>query len=137
MPVFTVGSIVVMDVQTEEAKLARIAARLNRQNKLEAKLVKKRIYEAKEEVQRLVMRFLEIDSAIEKIVLFGSLAEDNISSSHFDIDLAVRSEQYLKLVSCGLTSAFRVDVVDLDHVTESIRISIEKYGKTIYEKNKK
>jgi len=126
-----------MGIRTEEEKLARIAANLNRQNKLEAKLVKQKIREAKEEVQRLIIQFLEIDPAIEKIVLFGSLAEDNVFSSHFDIDIAVRSEQFLKLVSCGLNSSFPVDVVDLDHVTAPIRASIEKYGKIIYEKKKK
>ena len=126
-----------MGIQTEEEKLARIAANLNRQNKLEAKLIKRRIREAEEEVQRLAVEFLEIDPAIEKIILFGSLAEENVFSSHFDIDLAVRSEQYIKLVSCGLNSSFQVDVVDLDYVTAPIRASIEKYGKTVYEKKKK
>jgi len=126
-----------MGIRTEEEKLAQIAARLNRQNRLEAKRIKQKIREAKQEVQRLIIQFLEIDPAIDKIVLFGSLAEDNVSSAHFDIDVAVRSRQYLKLVSCGLNSCFPVDVVDLDHVTAPIRASIEKYGKTVYEKKKK
>jgi predicted nucleotidyltransferase len=121
----------------EEEKLARIAANLNRQNRLEDKRIQKKIQEALKEVQRLVKRFLEIDPAIEKIVLFGSLAEGSIFSLRFDIDLAVRSELYLKLVSCGLDSHFPVDVVDLDHVSAPFRTSIEKYGKIIYEKKKK
>jgi predicted nucleotidyltransferase len=126
-----------MGIGTEEEKLAQIAANLNKQNRLEDKRIQKKIREAKEEVQRLVKQFLEIDPAIERIVFFGSLAEDNVFSSHFDIDLAVRSEQYLKLVSCSLNSSFPVDVVDLDHVAAPIRASIERYGKIIYEKKKK
>ena len=126
-----------MGIRTEEEKLAQIAANLNKQNKLEDKRIQKKIREAKEEVQRVVKQFLEIDPAIEKIVLFGSPADGRVVSSHFDIDLGVRSEQYLKLVSCGLNSSFPVDVVDLDHLAAPIRASIEKYGKTVYEKKKK
>jgi len=126
-----------MGTRTEEEKLARIAANINRQNKLQDRRIKKKVREAHEEAQRLVRRFLEIDPEIDTIVLFGSLAEHNVFSIHFDIDLAVRSEKYLKLVSCGLSSSFPVDVVDLDHVAQPIRASIEKYGKILYEKKKK
>ena len=125
-----------MGIKTDEEKLARIAANLNRQNKLEDKRIKEKIREAKEEVNRLVNRFLEIDPAIEAIVLFGSLAEGNVFSLHFDIDIAVRSQEYLELVSCGLKSSFPVDVVDLDHISEPFKASIEKYGKILYEKKK-
>jgi predicted nucleotidyltransferase len=123
--------------QTEDEKLAAIAANLNRLNKLEDKRIKKKVREAHEEIQRLVIRFREIDPEIESIVLFGSLAEDSVLSIQFDIDLAVRSKKYLKLVSCGLNSSFPVDVVDIDHLAEPIRASIEKYGKVLYEKKKK
>jgi len=126
-----------MGTRTEEEKLARIAANINRQNKLQDRRIKKKVREAHEEAQRLVRRFLEIDPEIDTIVLFGSFAEDDVFSIHFDIDLAVRSEKYLKLVSCGLSSSFPVDVVDLDHVAQPIRASIEKYGKILYEKKKK
>jgi predicted nucleotidyltransferase len=125
-----------MRIKTEQEKLARIAANLNRQNKLEDRRIKDKIQEAKDEVDRLVNRFLEIDPAIETIVLFGSLAEGNVFSLHFDIDIAVRSQEYLKLVGCGLNSSFPVDVVDLDHVSEPFKASIEKYGKILYEKKK-
>ena len=125
-----------MGTRTEEEKLARIAANINRQNKLQDRRIKKKVREAHEEAQRLVRRFLEIDPEIDTILLFGSFAEDDVFSIHFDIDLAVRSEKYLKLVSCGLSSSFPVDVVDLDHVAQPIRASIEKYGKILYEKKK-
>jgi len=114
-----------MGTRTEEEKLARIAANINRQNKLQDRRIKKKVREAHEEAQRLVRRFLEIDPEIDTIVLFGSFAEDDVFSIHFDIDLAVRSEKYLKLVSCGLSSSFPVDVVDLDHVAQPIRASIQ------------
>ena len=126
-----------MGIRTEKEKLARIAANLNRENRLEAQRTKEKIRTAHQEVRRLVAQFLEIDPAIETIVLFGSLAEDTVFSIDFDIDLAVSSEKYLQLVGCGLKSSFRVDVVDLDHVAHPIKSSIDKYGKILYEKKKK
>jgi predicted nucleotidyltransferase len=125
-----------MDIQTEKEKLARIAVNLNRENRLEERRIRAKIRAAHEEVRRLVSQFLEIDPGLETIVLFGSLAEDSVFSIDFDIDLAVRSEKYLQVVSCGLKSSFRVDVVDLDHVADPIKASIEKYGKILYEKKK-
>ncbi|UCF97121.1 MAG: hypothetical protein JSV89_18400 [Spirochaetaceae bacterium] len=126
-----------MGKETEEIKLARIVANLQRNNELEEQKIREKVKEANEEVQRLVARFLEIDPDIEIIKIFGSLAEGEVFSLNFDIDLAVRSEQYLKLVGCGLKSSFPVDVVDLDHVPDPIQASIEKYGKTLYEKKEK
>jgi len=126
-----------MGRRTEKEMLALIAANLNRENRLEVQRIEEKIRTAHQEVRRLVAQFLEIDPAIETIVLFGSLAEDRVFSIDFDIDLAVRSEEYLQLVGCGLKSCFRVDVVDLDHVADPIKSSIEKYGKILYEKKKK
>ena len=126
-----------MGRRTEKEMLALIAANLNRENRLEVQRIEEKIRTAHQEVRRLVAQFLEIDPAIETIVLFGSLAEDRVFSIDFDIDLAVRSEEYLQLVGCGLKSSFRVDVVDLDHVADPIKSSIEKYGKILYEKKKK
>ena len=126
-----------MGRRTEKEMLALIAANLNRENRLEVQRIEEKIRTAHQEVRRLVAQFLEIDPAIETIVLFGSLAEDRVFSIDFDIDLAVRSEEYLQLVGCGLKSSFRVDVVDLDHVADPIKSSIEKYGKILYEQKKK
>ena len=125
-----------MDISSDETRLARIADNFKRENAREDERIEKRMWEANLEIRRLVDRFLEIDPDIEKIVLFGSLAEGKVLSLHFDIDLAVRSEKYLQLVSCGLKSYFRVDVVDLATVQAHIRRSIENYGKILYEKKK-
>lgn len=47
-----------MGTQTDEEKLARIAANMNRKNKLEDRRIKEKVRQANEEVQRLVSRFL-------------------------------------------------------------------------------
>ena len=108
--------------------------RIKRENEEEKIRIKQRIRRAAEEVKRLKKDFLKIDKDIEKIILFGSLAEESIESVNFDIDIAVKSAKYYQLVSRVLQSEFKVDVVDLDSVHERIRKNIIQYGKVIYEK---
>ena len=125
-----------MGSRKREDKLAVIAERIRKQNRLEEQKIRERVYQAHQEVDKLVRLFLEIDPDLERVVLFGSLAEERVFSLSFDIDLAVRSDRFLQLVACGLKSPFRVDVVDLDRTPEHIRDSIQKYGKVLYEKKK-
>ncbi len=125
-----------MDAKKHDDKLTLIAERIKRQNRLEEQEIRERVYQAHQEVDRLVRLFLETDPDLERVVLFGSLAEERVFSLTFDIDLAVRSDRFLQLVACGLKSPFQVDVVDLDRTPEHIRISIQKYGKVLYEKEK-
>lgn len=125
-----------MDAKKHDDKLTLIAKRIKRQNRLEEQEIRERVYQAHQEVDRLVRLFLEIDPDLERVVLFGSLAEESVFSLSFDIDLAVRSDRFLQLVACGLKSPFQVDVVDLDRTPGHIRDSIQKYGKVLYEKKK-
>ncbi len=118
----------------EQEQLSRIARRIRLENRLERRLLRSRLREAHREVSRLVAQFREIDPELQKVVLFGSLAQNSVRSLQFDIDLAVRSEQFLKLVACGLRSPFRVDVVDLEKLPAAVRRSIEEHGKTVYAK---
>lgn len=124
----------IMSSKTDAEKLALIAANIRRENEREEIALKDKVKKAYKEVDRLVSEFLASDPKLEKIVLFGSLAENRVVSLNFDIDLAVCSNHFLKLVACGLKSPFRVDVVDLERVTEGIKQSISKYGKVLYEK---
>lgn len=117
-------------------KLSRIAAhqRLLLRRKEEA--LRLRVTRAYDEVRRLVDSFLELDPAISKIILFGSLARCDVSSADFDIDLAVScsGEQYLALVACALDSPFKVDLVDISSADSRILSSIDRDGKVLYEK---
>jgi predicted nucleotidyltransferase len=120
--------------QEEQKQLCRIVRRIRQQNKAEQSHLRVRVREAHREVERLVAQFREIDPELQKVVLFGSLAHNSIRGTDFDIDLAVKSKQLLKLVACGLRSAFRVDVVDLEKLPAHVRRSIEDHGITIYAK---
>lgn len=95
-----------------------------------------RVESAMAEVDRLVGEFRVLDPAIEKVVLFGSLARKDVRSLGFDIDLAVScsKERYLALVARALDSPFRVDVVDLAAADDRIKASIARDGVVLYEK---
>lgn len=97
------------------------------------KLLNVRITDANKEAQNLTDRFKEIDPDIKKVILFGSLAESTIRSDNFDIDLAVESDRYLRLVSVALDSKFKVDLVELGTVPESLRRRIREKGRILHE----
>ncbi len=82
---------------------------------------------------RLVRGCREIDPDIELIVLFGSLAENTFQDVR-DIDIAVRSDKFLKVAAYLLRQEVPIDVVDLDDVYPHIRERILKRGKVLYER---
>ena len=116
-------------------KLSRMAAyqeRLQRE-KVDALAIRK--VQALEEVQVLVGKFLLVDSGIIKIILFGSLARDDVSSLNSDIDLAVScsGEHFLALVAIAQDSPFKVDLVDLSTADNRIKDAITREGMVLYE----
>lgn len=66
------------------------------------------------------------------MVLFGSLATGEVGNRQPDIDLAVESVRYLRLVAIALDSPFQVDVVDLATARPAIRQAVARHGKVIY-----
>ncbi|MCK5735410.1 MAG: hypothetical protein KAH21_02985 [Spirochaetaceae bacterium] len=100
------------------------------------KHLENRISKALEEAYRLTEKFLLIDTNLGTVVLFGSLAESRVRSENFDIDLAVKSEKYLQLVSLGLDSDFKVDIVELEALPKSFKERIMKKGRILYAPSK-
>jgi len=111
-----------------------IVQEIKSENDKERRRIDLRIKQAHNEVERLKKDFLKIDEKMGKMVLFGSLAESNIDSINFDIDIAVKSKKYYRLVGRALESQFKIDVIDLDTIHENIRKVINEHGKVIYEK---
>lgn len=93
-----------------------------------------RIQEARAFLPALVNAFLSIDPDIDKIVLFGFLARGEPRSLEFDIDVAVRSKRYLKLVSWTLDQKWKIDLVDLDELSDTFLVGVKKTGVVLYEK---
>jgi predicted nucleotidyltransferase len=117
-----------------EPSLALIVKRLREEDAEEKRAIAARVRAAYAEVDRLKSEFLRLDPDIEKIILFGSLAEERVNRLDFDIDLAVRSAKYMRLLSVTLDSPFKVDCVDLDNARDWLLRDIEKYGRVIHEK---
>ncbi len=117
-------------------KLAEMAEHQIKLQRKHRKSLDSRMVRARQNIHELVREFLAADPTITRIVLFGSLARDDVSSSNFDIDLAVScsGEHFLRLVSIALNNAFTVDVVDLDRADERIKSAIVRDGITLYEK---
>jgi len=113
-----------------------IIKRIKIENENERQRIKERIVKAFEEIEQLKRDFLRIDHEMGRMILFGSLAEDRIENMDFDIDIAVKSDKYYQLVARALESEFKVDVVDLETVHDSIKRNILENGRVIYEKDK-
>ncbi len=112
----------------------KIALNIRAEWEAEEILIAQRTARALAEANRLKADFLKIDPNMKRLVLFGSLAEGRANTPHFDIDLAVDSELYMKLVSRALDSEITVDLIDLNNVRPNILAEIERYGKILYEK---
>ncbi len=117
-------------------KLKKMAEYVRRIDRKRREAISLRVIEAFAEVERLAGEFRALDPAIEKIVLFGSLARKDVTSLDFDIDLAVAcsKERYLTIVARALDSPFKVDVVDLAVADDRIKTSIARDGVVLYEK---
>ncbi|KAF0220651.1 MAG: DNA polymerase subunit [Geobacteraceae bacterium] len=117
-------------------KLSRMADYQQRFQRQKADALAIRKAQAHEEVQTLVREFLLIDPGITKIILFGSLARNDVSSLDFDIDLAVScsGEHFLALVALALDSPFKVDLVELSTADSRIKSAVARDGVVLYEK---
>ena len=78
-------------------------------------------------------RQLKTQFRVEKVILFGSLVDASQFLPNSDVDLAVsglRSEDYFEAwrVVEAILEDCRVDLVELEQVTDSLRQSILKYG---------
>jgi predicted nucleotidyltransferase len=99
------------------------------------KRVEERFACAQKFLPELVRSFLAIDPELQKIILFGSLARGIPKREDFDIDIGVRSDRYFALVGWALRQEWKIDVVDLDSISESFLEDIESKGVVLYEKN--
>ena len=120
----------------EQKLLLRIAAENKRQNSLEKKRIDARIKKFRDYIPIIIEEFLKIDPDIKKVVLFGSLVEKTMYHENFDMDIAVDSDRYLKIVSWCLDQPFKIDCLDLETAPTHITERIHKYGEILYETKK-
>jgi predicted nucleotidyltransferase len=115
-------------------QLVRMAEYQRHRAHQRSELLEERKHQAHEEIQRLVADFRTTDPGLSKVVLFGSLARNDVSSPDFDIDLAVScsAASFLSLVAIALECPFPVDVVDLATADDRLKASILRDGVVLY-----
>ncbi|TVR62526.1 MAG: nucleotidyltransferase domain-containing protein [Spirochaetaceae bacterium] len=123
-------------IAINDQKLRAIAARadtITRERRIaRERAIAERVADARREIDRLVEQFRAADPGVRRIVLFGSLAKGSVKRLSFDIDLAVESDEYMRLLDIALDSDFKVDLVDLTFCSQYIAIAIEQHGKELY-----
>ena len=82
---------------------------------------------------KIVDGILERDPEVEKIILFGSLAEKQDGLVR-DIDIALKSKAFFKVSGWLLSLPEPVDVVDIDDLYPHIRERVETKGRVLYER---
>ena len=123
-------------VAADEQKLRAIAARADRitreRRQARKRLTNDRVREARHEIDRLVEQIRAADPGVRRIVLFGSLARNEVKRPSFDIDIAVDSDKYMQLLDIALDSDFRVDLVDLGCCSRYVAAAVEQHGVELY-----
>lgn len=125
-----------MLTDADRVSLKRIAERAlhdeERRRRARTELIRSRVKAAWDEVNNLVEQFRAEDSELSRVVLFGSLARDEVLREGFDIDLAVESDRYFELLGIVLRSGFHVDLIDLNTAAPHIRDAIDREGVELY-----
>ena len=98
--------------------------------------IEERAARARAFLPRIRDAFLEIDPDMRRLVLFGSLAKGLPNHEDFDIDVAVSSSRYLRLVAWALDQEWKVDVIDLDGIAGTFLEDIEDQAEVLYEKRR-
>jgi predicted nucleotidyltransferase len=117
-----------------EDELRLIAAETRRSNREYDKRLEELVRQATAGLPRLVEAMRGIDPGLRRVILFGSLARDDVRSQDFDIDLAVSSGRILRIAAWSEDQSLPLDVVDLDSMDPDFRRRVEGEGKLLYEK---
>jgi hypothetical protein len=105
------------------------AAAWRRRNEDERERIKNRIPRAFGEAMRLA-RLIVAEAGVEKVILFGSLAEDTIRNENFDI-------HWFKAREIAEGSSFKVDVIEYDAAPIHVRKRIDKKGVILWPENER
>jgi predicted nucleotidyltransferase len=106
-----------------------------RENEKERLAISTRVATAMVEARRMAEEILAADPEARAVILFGSLAEGGPRRIDFDIDLALDGGDSYKAMDITESSAFKVDVVELDHLPEHVRVRIRARGKVLAERH--
>lgn len=101
----------------------------------EAQRAQQMAADARAEARRIAGEIATVcGTGVERVVLFGSLAQEDVASREPDIDLAVWATPgaFLRSVSVALRSRFSVDVIDPRTATAHLQESIRRDGVVLH-----
>jgi predicted nucleotidyltransferase len=121
-----------LELSPKEWKAYQPAEAIKLRQMEEAEKIKGRKHEAHQLAQEAA-DLLKRDFGAERVLLFGSLTGDSNFTLWSDIDLAawgIPSNQFYEAVATvtGMSSEFKVDLVDPDSCRPSLRDAINKDG---------
>lgn len=104
---------------------------IRRANEAEELAILERASLARDEARRLAAEIRSGDRTVRAVFLFGSLASEGPRRLDFDIDLAIDGGDLYQALDIVETSSFKVDLVDLAHVSEAIAARIRETGRLL------
>ena len=108
------------------------AARVRTRNKREEIEIKRRSTIAIEKARNIALEIGARDIEVKRVVLFGSLAEGVPRRLDFDIDLAIDGGDIYLAMDAADASEIRVDLLDMNRISEHIRARIAAKGIVLY-----
>ena len=99
-------------------------------NQAEKNRIHKRMGEAHKEARRIALKLIN-DAGVDKVALFGSLAEESIRNEQFDIDLAIWGGDRNKAEEIAEESTFKIDILEFEQLPPHIKKRIELRGKVL------
>ena len=100
------------------------------QNEAEKKRIEERTRKALEEAHHIAARLVD-EAAVEKVVLFGSLAENSVKNEPFDIDLAIWGGNWSMAQEISEESSFTVDIVEYENLPPHLKKRIDTRGRPL------
>ena len=121
-----------LDLTSQEKQAYRLSEAIERREKQEIKERKRRRHQAWDLAQKAAL-LLRGEFDAQKVVVFGSLAHEKWFSAWSDIDLAAWGIAPVRFYAAvarvtGLSSSFKIDLVDLETCRPSLRSVIESEG---------
>ncbi len=108
------------------------ATGIRAENEREARAIARRAELARAEAARLAAKIASGDPSVQRVVLFGSLADGSPPTPHFDIDLAIDGGDLFRAMEIAEQSEFDVDIVTIACVPEHVQTSINQRGVVLY-----
>jgi predicted nucleotidyltransferase len=104
------------------------AKAMRQRNEAEKLAMAEKREQAVAEARRLAVLIKAKVAGVEKVILFGSVAENSVRSVDFDIDLALLGGDVYLAEDVAADSSFRIDIADFNRLPDHLRSRILERG---------